>query len=133
MIVNNDQNSGTSLVFFFSPRCSLILNFAFQPRCSHKIVLKKNENPLSRETSSDKRCNVIGENRGLALSGNRGLTLSGNDRGLTLSVHLDYRGDEISSANQNTLLSEMKYDTCKFISDGSELRSFFMSKPKSIG
>ena len=31
------------------------------------------------------------------------------------------------------LLSEMEYDTCKFISDGSELRSFLMSKPKSIG
>ena len=31
------------------------------------------------------------------------------------------------------LLSEMEYDTCKFISDGSELRYFIMSKPKSIG
>ena len=26
------------------------------------------------------------------------------------------------------LLFEMEYDTCKFISDGSELRSFLMSK-----
>ena len=32
-----------------------------------------------------------------------------------------------------TLLSEIEYDTCKFISDGSELRSFLMCKPKSVG
>ena len=33
---------------------------------------------------------------------------------------------------KSTLLSEMEYDTCKFISDGFELRSFLMSKPKFI-
>ena len=32
-----------------------------------------------------------------------------------------------------TMLSEMEYGTCKFISDGSELRSFLMRKPKNLG
>ena len=32
-----------------------------------------------------------------------------------------------------TLMDDMNYETCKFISDGSELRDFLISQPKSLG
>ena len=31
-----------------------------------------------------------------------------------------------------TLMSDMKYETCKFIADGSDLRDYLISKPKTL-
>jgi len=31
------------------------------------------------------------------------------------------------------LMSEVKYDTCKFIADGTDLRNYLISKPKTLG
>ena len=32
-----------------------------------------------------------------------------------------------------TLMSDVKYDTCKFIADGTDLRNHLISKPKTLG
>ena len=45
------------------------------------------------------------------------------------------RGFEFFPANFKikTLMDDMNFETCKFISDGSELRDFLISQPKSLG
>ena len=38
-----------------------------------------------------------------------------------------------NSFKLKALMSDVEYDTCKFIADGTELRNFLISKPRPVG